>query len=133
MVLGRVVGKAISTVKHPSLQATRMLVVEPIVAASLDPVLALDEMGARAGDIVVMSNDGRHARQMVNCEQSPARWWVMCIVDDPRVLLDKTEGHVQRMAERKAAEAKTASKAPVRKPPSSSAADREGEGAKSNR
>ncbi|MBI4581838.1 MAG: EutN/CcmL family microcompartment protein [Planctomycetes bacterium] len=82
MVLGRVVGKAISTHKHRSLRGTRLMVVEPIGAASLDPVLALDEMGTRAGDLVVMSNDGKFAREMVHDEQSPARWWVMAIVDD---------------------------------------------------
>ena len=118
MVLGRVVGKAISTVKHPSLQAMRLLVVEPIGAASSDPVLTLDEMGARAGDIVVMSSDGRYAREMVHCDQSPARWWVMCIVDDPAVVLDKTEGAFRRMAERKVAETKkVVGKTPVRTPP----------------
>lgn len=82
MVLGRVVGKAVSTAKHASLKGTRLLVVEPIRALSLDPVLALDELGASAGDIVIMSNDGKFARQMVNCINSPARWWVMGIIDE---------------------------------------------------
>ena len=88
MVLGRVVGKAVSTAKHKSLNGTKMLVVEPIGAASLDPVLCLDELGASAGDVVVMSNDGKFARQMVHEITSPARWWVMGIVDDPEPLLD---------------------------------------------
>jgi len=57
-------------------------VVEPIRALSLDPVLALDELGARAGDVVIMSNDGKFAREMVKCKTSPARWWVMGIIDD---------------------------------------------------
>jgi ethanolamine utilization protein EutN len=82
MVLGRVVGKAISTHKHRSLRGTRMMLVEPVGAASLDPVLVLDELGTRAGDLVVMSNDGKFAREMVKDEQSPARWWVMGIIDD---------------------------------------------------
>jgi microcompartment protein CcmK/EutM len=86
MVLGRVVGKAISTMKHRSLAGARMLLVEPIRAASLDPVLALDELGAAAGDIVVLSNDGKFARQMVKDGQSPARWWVMGIVDEPHTV-----------------------------------------------
>jgi len=60
-----------------------MLVVHPIGAASLDPVLALDELGARADDIVVCSNDGKFARQIVHDEQSPARWWIMAICDQP--------------------------------------------------
>ncbi|HOB73912.1 MAG TPA: EutN/CcmL family microcompartment protein [Phycisphaerae bacterium] len=88
MVLGRVVGKAISTAKHPSLNGTRLLVVEPIRAASLDPVLALDQLGASAGDIVVLSNDGKFAREMVQDINSPARWWVMGIVDDGTALME---------------------------------------------
>lgn len=82
MVLGRIVGKAISTHKHSSLGGRRLLLAEPIGAASLDPVLCLDEMGARAGDLVVMSNDGKFAREICKDEQSPARWWVMGIIDD---------------------------------------------------
>ena len=77
MVLGRVVGKGISTVKHPSLGRIRMLLVEPIQAASLDPVLALDTLGAGAGDIVIMSSDGRYTRQVVNDDTSPARWTIV--------------------------------------------------------
>lgn len=89
MILGRVVGKAISTAKHQSLVSARLIVVEPIGAASLDPVLALDEMGVRAGDLVVLSNDGKFAREMVKDEQSPARWWVMAIVDDAELVTSR--------------------------------------------
>lgn len=87
MVIGRIVGKAVSTAKHDSLVGAKLLVAEPIGAASLDPVLCLDEIGARAGDIVVMSNDGKFAREMVNDINSPARWWVMGIIDDPAPLM----------------------------------------------
>jgi microcompartment protein CcmK/EutM len=92
MVLGRVVGKAISVAKHSSLNGTRMLLVEPIAAASGDPVLCIDELGVQAGDIVVMSNDGMFAREMVHDPASPARWWVMGIIDDPTEVLRQTEG-----------------------------------------
>jgi microcompartment protein CcmK/EutM len=82
MVLGRIVGKAISTHKHSSFIGTKMLLAEPIGAASLDPVLCLDELGASAGDLVVLSNDGKFAREICKDEQSPARWWVMGIIDN---------------------------------------------------
>lgn len=88
MVLGRVVGKAVSTAKHRSLVGAKLLVVEPIAAASLDPVLAMDQLGARSGDVVVMSNDGKFAREMVNDGNSPARWWVMGIIDDPARVIE---------------------------------------------
>jgi microcompartment protein CcmK/EutM len=91
MVLGRVVGKAVSSAKHASLSGSRLLVVEPIRAASLDPVLCLDELGARAGDVVVMSNDGKFAREMVKDKTSPARWWVMGIIDNPGKISEQTE------------------------------------------
>lgn len=90
MVIGRVVGKAVSTAKHASLDGSKLLVIEPIRAASLDPVLALDHLGARTGDIVVMSNDGKFAREMVKDGTSPARWWVMGIIDDPASLPEGT-------------------------------------------
>ena len=91
MILGRVVGNAVSTVKHDSLGSVRMLVVEPIQAASLDPVLALDEMGARGGDIVVLSSDGIHTREMVGDNTSPARWTVLCIADDGDHVMEQLE------------------------------------------
>jgi len=87
MILGRVVGHGTSTIKHRSLGGVRMLVVEPIGAASLDPILALDELGASAGDVVVLSSDGIYTRQMVHDDNSPARWWVMCICDRPEDVL----------------------------------------------
>jgi ethanolamine utilization protein EutN len=83
MILGRVVGHGVSTVKHRSLSGARMLVVEPIGAASNDPILALDELGAGPGDIIVLSSDGIYTRQMVHDDTSPARWWVMCLCDQP--------------------------------------------------
>jgi len=67
-----------------------MLVVEPIQAASLDPVLAIDEQGASAGDIVVLSSDGLYTRQVVNDDTSPARWTVMCIIDNAQKVLELT-------------------------------------------
>ncbi len=91
MVVGRIVGKAITTAKHPSYVGTRLLVAEPIGAASNDPVLVFDELGATAGDVVVLSNDGKFAREMVNDGRSPARWWVMAIIDEPDAVLKGRE------------------------------------------
>ena len=89
MVLGRVVGKAVSTIKHKSLGSVRMLLVEPIQAASLDPVLAIDQLGAGAGDIVVMSSDGIYTREMLNDDTSPARWTVIGIADDATNVMEQ--------------------------------------------
>jgi ethanolamine utilization protein EutN len=91
MILGRVVGNAVSTIKHRSLGGARMLLVEPIQAASLDPVLVIDQLGAGAGDIVVLSSDGIYTREVLNDKTSPARWTVMCIADDGQYVMEHLE------------------------------------------
>jgi ethanolamine utilization protein EutN len=82
MYLARVIGHAISTIKHRSLTGWRLLVVAPIRADRDDPLLAIDSLGAGVGDMVVITNDGKGARDLVGDEQSPARWSVLGIVDD---------------------------------------------------
>ena len=85
MQLGRVVGFATATIKHESLDGWRLLLVQPLDATRRpdgDPLLALDNLGARAGDTVVLSSDGRGAREMVVMENSPARWFVAGIADE---------------------------------------------------
>jgi ethanolamine utilization protein EutN len=84
MQLGRVVGYATSTIKHGSLSRWRLLLVQPLDAAKRadgEPLLVLDSMGARAGDTVILSSDGRGARELVAMESSPARWFVAGIAD----------------------------------------------------
>lgn len=82
MYLARVIGNAISTVKHRSLAGWRMLIVAPVKAERSDPLLAIDSLGAGVGDMVIISNDGKGARELVGDEQSPARWTILGIVDD---------------------------------------------------
>lgn len=82
MVLGRVVGNAVSTIKHASLEGWRLVTVQPLRAASLDPVLAIDVLGAGVGSLVVMTNDGGGARELIGDDTSPARWMVVGLVDD---------------------------------------------------
>ena len=80
MQLGRVVGHAVSTVKHASFQGWRLLVVQALTPdgkADGEPLLAIDSLGAGAGEMVIVCNDGSEARRMVGIRNSPARWFVM--------------------------------------------------------
>jgi len=82
--LGHVVGKGISTVKHPSLVGWRLLLVQtftPDGKEDGEPLLAIDHLGAALGDRVIVSNDGASARNMVKDTNSPARWLVIGILD----------------------------------------------------
>ena len=84
MQIGRVVGHATSTVKHPTLTGWRLLVVQILTAddkADGEPILAIDRLGAGSGDRVVVCNDGAEARAMVGARNSPARWFVMGLED----------------------------------------------------
>lgn len=84
MQIGRVVGHAVATVKHPSLRGWRLLVVQPLTGEGKEdgePVLAIDSLGAGTADRVIVSNDGAGARALVGAKDSPARWFVMGIPD----------------------------------------------------
>jgi ethanolamine utilization protein EutN len=84
MQLGRVVGHGISNVKHPSLRGWRLLVVQPLTADEEpdgEPLLAIDNLGADKASLVILSNDGAGARELVGDRTSPVRWMVMGICD----------------------------------------------------
>ena len=84
MQIGRVVGHAVATVKHPSMQGSKLLLVQLLGAdASADgePVLVIDHLGAGADDRVLVCNDGAEARAMVKAKNSPVRWFVMGLQD----------------------------------------------------
>ena len=86
MLLGRVVGNATATVKHPSMEGWKLLVVQPLLADGEtpdgDPQLAVDTQGAGRGDAVVLTSDGREMRKLLGSDTTPVRWSVMGICDE---------------------------------------------------
>jgi ethanolamine utilization protein EutN len=84
MQVGRVVGQAVSTVKHASLTGWRLLVVQPLTVDGKEdgePLLTIDSLGAGVNDRVIVSNDGAGARALIGHKNSPARWFVLGIQD----------------------------------------------------
>jgi ethanolamine utilization protein EutN len=84
MQIGRVVGHAVATVKHASLQGWRLLLVQPLTPEGNedgDPLLAIDKLGAGAAHLVILSNDGAGARELVGIKNSPVRWMVLGVCD----------------------------------------------------
>ena len=85
---GIVVGTATATVKHPSLEGWRMLVVKLLMAdgssSDGEPVLAIDSLGAGPGELVIVTNDGKHTRELVKNDNTPARWSVLGLADEVR-------------------------------------------------
>jgi ethanolamine utilization protein EutN len=85
MLLARVEGNVVATRKHPSFEGWRLVVCQPINNAGDPegvPQIAIDAHGAGMHQRVIISSDGGAARQMVGDPQSPARWFVMGVVDE---------------------------------------------------
>jgi len=84
MQLGRVLGTATATVKHPTFEGERMLVVQLETTnggPDGEPILAFDRLGARRGDQVLVTNDGRALQELLGMT-TPGRWSVMGLPDD---------------------------------------------------
>ena len=85
MLKGRVIGNATSTVKHSTMQGWKLLVVQPLMndglSADGDPVLAVDLLGAGAGEIVIISSDGKATGELLQADNTPVRWSVLGIAD----------------------------------------------------
>jgi ethanolamine utilization protein EutN len=85
MQLGRVVGTATSTVRHPTLAGWKLLLVQILApdgkSPDGEPILAIDRLGAGKQDLVVVTNDGKATREMIGSDNTPARWSVLGIKD----------------------------------------------------
>jgi ethanolamine utilization protein EutN len=47
-----------------------------------DPIVAVDKLGAGLGSKVILNSDGKGARELIGDEKTPARWFVIGIVDE---------------------------------------------------
>lgn len=86
MQLGHVVGFATATVKHPSMQGWRLLIVQPTATDGSpdgEPLLAADSLGAAHGQTVILTNDGQGARELLGSDTTPVRWTVLGLPDAP--------------------------------------------------
>jgi ethanolamine utilization protein EutN len=86
MFLGRVMGNATATVKHPSMEGWKLLLVMALQADGRtiegDPILVVDSVGAGRGETVVITSDGIGARELLGSANTPVRWSVLGIRDE---------------------------------------------------
>jgi ethanolamine utilization protein EutN len=85
MILGRVKGSVVSTVKHPSYEGRKILLVEPVSpdgTPKKGTVVAVDTVGAGEGDIVLVASEGRSATEILGFPtRMPLRSVIIGIVD----------------------------------------------------
>ncbi len=83
MLLGRVIGNVVATMKNPSLEGQRFLIVQPVDRHGRDkgrPVVALDSVGAGAGETVYWCR-GREASFPFLPAEVPTEATIVGIVD----------------------------------------------------
>ena len=98
MKLGRVLGSVESTIKHECFANTKLMVVQP-----LDELLqpsgrtqpAIDTVGAGAGDLVLLVEEGKAAQEMFQKKRIPIRTLIVGIVDSVDVLAREDTGRGQ--------------------------------------
>jgi microcompartment protein CcmK/EutM len=84
MQIGVVMGNATATVKHPTLQGKRLLLVQMLGAGGRpdgEPILAVDQLGAGAGSRVIVTTDALAAREASGTKSSPIRYTVQGLID----------------------------------------------------
>ena len=89
MILCRVVGNAISTVKHPVFETWAVMVCQPVDADG-QPMgasfLSVDSVQAGPGDLVLCAREGNTARQILaNGAEVPHHSVIVGVVDEVRV------------------------------------------------
>ena len=83
MELARVIGRCVATVKYPTLEGVRLLVIQPVSAAGEpqgEPIFAADGMQAGPGDLVSWVT-GREAALALPNTYAPVDCAVVTIVD----------------------------------------------------
>ncbi len=84
MKIGRVVGTVVSTINAPVFEGRRLLLcdlLEPDGAPAGGYLIAVDTVGAGAGETVLLLDEGNSARQIVGVTPAPIRTLVVGIID----------------------------------------------------
>jgi ethanolamine utilization protein EutN len=83
--LGRVVGNVVSTINTPWLEDRTLLLIDlvgPDGELSGGYQIAVDSIGAGAGETVLLIDEGNSARQVLKAPGAPIRTVVIGIVDE---------------------------------------------------
>ena len=87
MMIARVVGSAVATVKDEKLKGLKLLVVREVTPANEligKPLVAIDAVGAGAGELVLIAS-GSSARQTTITNNKPVDAAIMAILDSLEV------------------------------------------------
>ncbi len=81
MYLARVMGPVVCTVKHPAYDGKRMLLISQLGGGEDDYEIAVDYVGAGAGDTVIAGGAPGVAQSVFHLDKAPIKILIMGIVD----------------------------------------------------
>ena len=85
MILGKIVGNVVSTMKLKIYEGYKILVVQPIhsdINYKGNTFLAIDTVQAGPGDTVIVIDEGNSARQIIDDKMAPVRCVIAGVVDE---------------------------------------------------
>ncbi len=84
MILGRVVGTVVASQKHEKYAGSKLLLVQPVNLAGDDDgdeLIAVDSVGAGAGETVLVVQEGRSTSMAMGTDLAPANAAIVGVVD----------------------------------------------------
>lgn len=88
VILGRVIGEVVSTMKRPQFEGAALLIVQPITPDGQPQgtsILAIDSVGAGRGETVLTVLEGRAAGEALGRKGAPVDAAIVGIVDQIEV------------------------------------------------
>lgn len=88
MIVARVIGTVVSTVKHPTYLGRKLMVCQQVDEDQRDvgtSFLAVDNVQAGVGDVVLVLREGNGIRQLLGQSVLPIRALIVGIVDEVHV------------------------------------------------
>lgn len=84
MLLAKVTGHLVATVKHPALAGEKLMIVQPLDLRGQPDgpeLVAVDRSGAGVGDVVLVLQEGTSCRQILGKDDAPVEAIIAGIVD----------------------------------------------------
>ncbi len=88
MKIGKISGAIHSTINHPFYDNRKLLVVDllnPELSPDGNYLIAVDTVGAGAGETVLIVDEGNSSRQVVNDPDAPLRSIIVGVIDEIKV------------------------------------------------